>query len=90
MCTSIVEIVPAEGAGKLNNRWFPLTQAVVAYDHSRHALFDDGIAIDFVNAEMGPGTRTSVELSLDTAKALSAALIRAIEAAELEEAGRGL
>ena len=46
--------------------------------------------IDFVNVGMGPGTRTSVELSLDTAKALSAALIRAIEAAEVEEAGRGL
>ena len=38
MCTSIVEIVAAEGMAKREDEWFPLTHAVVAYDHARHAL----------------------------------------------------
>ena len=37
MCTSIVEFARAEGMAKRGNEWFPLAQAVVAYDHARHA-----------------------------------------------------
>ena len=37
MCTSIVEIARAEGMAKRGDEWFPLSQAVVAYDHARHA-----------------------------------------------------
>ena len=33
MCTSIVEIVGAEGAGKGGEGWFALTHSVVSYDH---------------------------------------------------------
>ena len=88
MCTSIVEIVGAEGAGKSGDGWIGLTHAVVSYDHPHHALLEEAIAIDFVNAGMGPGARVAVELTLDSAKALSGALTRAIEAAEIEEAGR--
>ena len=85
MCTSIVEIVAAEGAAKNGESWFPVAQAVVAYDHPRHALLDDGIAIDFFNDAGEPGVRAAVELTLDSAKALRDALDRAIEAAEIEE-----
>lgn len=88
MCTSIVEIVGAEGAGKSVEGWIGLTHAVVSYDHPHHALLEEAIAIDFVNAAMGPGARVAVELTLDSAKALSGALTRAIAAAEIEEAGR--
>lgn len=82
MCTSIVEIVAADGEGKGEGGWFPLTQAVVSYDHPHHALFEEAIVIDFVNADLGPGARVAVEISLQSAKALEAALARAIEAAE--------
>lgn len=88
MCTSIVEIVAAEGAGRGEDGWFPLTQAVVSYDHPHHALLEEAIVLDFVNHARGPGARAAVELTLDTAKALHAALGRAIEAAEIEESGR--
>ena len=37
MCTSIIEIARAEGMAKRGDEWFPLSQAVVAYDHARHA-----------------------------------------------------
>ncbi len=35
MCTSIIEIARAEGMAKRGDEWFPLSQAVVAYDHAR-------------------------------------------------------
>ena len=90
MCTSIVEIVGAEGAGKGGEGWFDLTHAVVSYDHPHHALLEEAIAIDFVNETLGPSARVAVELTLQSAKALSAALARAIAAAEIEERARSV
>ena len=88
MCTSIVEIVGASGAGKGGDGWFELTHSVVSYDHPHHALLEEAITIDFVNAALPPGTRVAVELTLAAAKELSAALARAIAAAEIEESHR--
>ena len=89
MCTSVVEVVRAEGAGKSEGGWFPVTSAVVSYDHPHHALLDEAITIDFVNPALGPGARAAVEITLDSAKALAAALARAIEGAEEMEGRRG-
>jgi len=86
MCTSIVEIMRAEGMAQRGDAWFPLTQAVVAYDHARHAVLGDVIALDFLNTGLGPVARAGVELTLESAKDLRAALDRAIAAAEFEEA----
>ncbi|MGE0766955.1 MAG: DUF6295 family protein [Hyphomicrobiaceae bacterium] len=86
MCTSIVEVVRAEGMGKRGEAWFELNQTVVAYDHARHAHLGDVITLDFTNTDLEPGARAAVELTLETAKELRAALDRAIEAAEFEEA----
>lgn len=88
MCTSIVEVTAAEGMAKRADEWFPLTHSVVAYDHARHALLADAITIDFVNSSLPPGARAAVELTLDAAKALNAALTKAIAEAEIEEAER--
>ena len=86
MCTSIVEIARAEGMAKRGEAWFPLSHAVVAYDHARHAPLGDVIALDYVNTDLDAGARAAVELTLETARALRAALDRAIAAAEFEEA----
>jgi hypothetical protein len=86
MCTSIIEVIGAEGMAKRGDQWFALTHAVVAYDHARHAPLGDVITLDFVNAGLEPGARAGVELSLESAKALRAALDRALAAAEFEEA----
>lgn len=88
MCTSIVEIVRADGAGKGGDGWFGLTHAVVSYDHPHHALLEEAIAIDFMNAALGPDARVAVELTLHSAKELSGALAKAIAAAEIEERAR--
>jgi hypothetical protein len=73
---------------KREDTWFPLTDAVVAYDHARHALLGDVITLDFINTDLPPGARAGVELTLESAKALHEALARAIAAAEIEEAER--
>ncbi|MGE0724933.1 MAG: DUF6295 family protein [Alphaproteobacteria bacterium] len=86
MCTSIVEIVPVEGMAKRGEEWFALGQAVVAYDHARHAPLGDVITLDFINPDLDVGARAGVELTLETARALRAALDRAIAAADVEEA----
>ncbi len=86
MCTSIIEIARAEGMAKRGDEWFPLSRAVVAYDHARHAPLGDVITLDFMNADLDPGARAGIELTLETAKELRAALDRAIKAAEFEEA----
>jgi len=80
MCTSVVEICRAEGAGKSEGGWFPVTCAVVSYDHPHHALLEEAITIDFVNHDLGPGARAAVEITLESAKELAAALARAIAA----------
>ncbi len=89
MCTSVVEVVRAEGAGKGDGGWFPVTSAVVSYDHPHHALLEEAITIDFVNPELGPGARAAVEITLESAKAFAAALARAIAGAEEMEGRRG-
>src|ERR1700752_36041 len=86
MCTSIVEIMQAEGMAKRGDQWFPLSHAVVAYDHARHAHLGDVITLDFMNAAVEPGARAGIELTLESAKELRAALDRAIAAADFEEA----
>lgn len=86
MCTSIIEIVRAEGMAKRGDDWFDLTHSVVAYDHARHAPLGDVITLDFYNTHLDPGARAGVELTLESAKELRAALDRAIAAAEFEEA----
>jgi hypothetical protein len=88
MCTSIVEIVDASGAGKTGDGWIDLTHAVVSYDHPHHALLEEAITIDFVNSALAPGARVAVELTLESGKALRDALTRAIVAADKEEAER--
>jgi hypothetical protein len=93
MCTSIIENARAEGMAKRGDEWFALSQAVVAYDHARHAPLGDVITLDFINTNLDPGARAGIELTLESAKELRAALDRAITAAEFEEAevrGKGL
>ena len=55
MCTSIIEIARAEGMAKRGDTWFPLSHAVVAYDHARHAPLGDVITLDFINTALDPG-----------------------------------
>jgi hypothetical protein len=51
-------------------------------------LLEEAITIDFVNSRRGSEARVAVELTLESAKELSAAPIKAIAAAEIDESAR--
>ena len=79
MCTSIVEIIEVEGKARSKDGWFAATRAVLTYDHPQFALTErDTINLDFVDPNRSASERGAVELSLDSAKALHAALGRVI------------
>ena len=88
MCTSIVEIVRAEGSGKADSGWFELASAVVSYDHPHHAWLEEAVSIDFLNPALGPGARVAVEITLQSARDLAGALSRAIAAADAEKSAQ--
>ncbi|MHA6617715.1 DUF6295 family protein [Pseudonocardia sp. DLS-67] len=68
-------------SGKGPQGWFPLRTATVYYDHPVHAPDDHTVNIDFLNPEQGPAARVAVELSLDSARELLAALQVTVERA---------
>lgn len=87
MCSYIVEKTPIAGSGKGVKGWFNVTGAHVSYDHPYHVDLEHALNIDFVNEAEGLDARVAVELSLDSAKQLAAAILAACERAEEYEAG---
>lgn len=82
MCTySTEKFDVTASSGKGPQGWFPLRTATVYYDHPVHAPDEHTVNIDFLNPEQGPGARVAVELSLDTARELLAALQVTVERA---------
>ena len=81
MCTMIVTQVNIEGSGKGTHGWFKLREANVSYDHPFEAPLEHALNIDFVNEALGPGARVAVELSVEAARALAAAIDAVLERA---------
>jgi hypothetical protein len=69
-------------SGKGPQGWFPLRTATVYYDHPVHAPDAHTVNIDFLNPEEGPAARVAVELSLESARELLAALQVTVERAQ--------
>jgi hypothetical protein len=83
VCTYSTEKIEVRASsGKGPDGWFPLQTATVYYDHPVHAPDDHTVNIDFLNPDRGPSARVAVELSLDTARDLLAALQVTLERAE--------
>lgn len=89
MCTNIVERTGISGSGKGQQGWFPLGQAYVSYDHPFHAQLEHAVNIDFVNEAAGIDSRVAVELTLESARDLAAAILAAVERAQAYESSRG-
>lgn len=77
MCTMIVETAEISGSGKGPEGWFTLSHVAVSYDHPFHLPLEYALNIDFVNEAQGPGARTAVELTPESARQL----VRVIQAA---------
>lgn len=84
MCTWIVERTAMAGSAKGPAGWFPLEQANVYFDHPYHAPLDHALIIDFVEEADRVGNRVAVELSEDSARALVASILAALESGEDE------
>jgi hypothetical protein len=75
VCTYVTEHVALNACGgKSPLGWIDITEATVYYDHPVHAPLDHAVTVDFRNPAVGPAARVAVELSLDSARALIAAL----------------
>lgn len=80
MCTYNTEKVEISGSGKGAQGWFSLTDATVYFDHPVHAMAEHTLNIDFRNPAQGPAARVAVELTAESARALTAAIEAALAA----------
>jgi hypothetical protein len=81
MCTYLTENVPVNGSGKGADGWFGVTEATVYFDHPVHAQAEHTLNIDFINPSRGPSARVAVELTAESARALSKAIEAALDSA---------
>jgi Family of unknown function (DUF6295) len=82
MCTYETEHVAMSGSGKGACGWFPLSEAIVYFDHPVHAPAEHTLNVDFLNPELGPSARVAVELDPASAVALARAILAAAGTAE--------
>lgn len=82
MCTMIVTQAKIQGSGKGAGGWFSPSSVAVSYDHPFHAPFEDALNIDFVDEGQGLGDRVSVEIDVESARRLVAAIQSVLARAE--------
>ncbi len=82
MCTMIASKTPVIGGAKGAQGWFPVSQAIVGYDHTAYMQNEHALLLDFVNPDLHPIARVAVELDIASGKALIAQIQAAIDAAE--------
>jgi hypothetical protein len=78
MCTYATEHAQISGSGKGRDGWVTLTDATVYFDHPVHAQANHTLNIDFADPAAGPSGRIAVELTAGSARALVAAIERAL------------
>ncbi len=82
MCTYITEKASVVGSAKGPEGWFRVDTANVYFDHPYHAPLDHSLNIDFTNEADGAPVRVALELSAESARALVAKVLAALEAGE--------
>ena len=80
MCSYITEKTEITGSAKGAGGWSNVTAAHIYYDHPFHASLDHALSIDFMS---GDTTRkVAVEMSAESARALVASILAALESGE--------
>ena len=82
MCSYITHKTRVAGSAKGPAGWMRVDTANVYFDHPFHAALDHALAIDFVCHADGAKERVAVELSADSARALVASILAALEEGE--------
>jgi hypothetical protein len=86
MCSYIVEKARLLGSAKGPKGWMRIDTANVYFDHPFHAPLDHVLGIDFINEAEGGRERVAVELSAESARALVAKILAALESGEVAHA----
>ena len=84
MCSYIIRKAALTGSAKGPKGWMRIDTANVYFDHPYHAPLDHALGIDFINAADGGHERVAVELSAQSARALVAQILAALESGESE------
>jgi Family of unknown function (DUF6295) len=87
MCTYQTERFSVRASGKAAGGWTALTDATVYFDHPVHFPAVHALMIDVLNPAQGPSARVALELSPDSARALAAAIVRALDSVPEELRG---
>lgn len=82
MCSYITHKVPVEGSAKGASGWMKVDTANVYFDHPYHAPFDHALAVDLYCHKNGGQERVAIELSAESARALVAAIEKALAEGE--------
>ena len=80
MCSYITEKTEILGSAKGADGWSSVTSAQVYFDHPYHAALDHALAIDFMTADAT--RKIAVEMSAESARALVASILAALESGE--------
>lgn len=86
MCSYIVKQAALTGSAKGPKGWMRIDTANVYFDHPYHAPLDHALGIDFINAAEGGRERVAVELSAESARALVAQILAALDSGEAAHA----
>jgi hypothetical protein len=87
VCYYVTVQADVDGSAKgPQGSWFHVDRATVYVDHPVHALAEHTLNIDLANAAAGPAARVGVELTLDSAHSLMAAIQEALDAVAVMEA----
>lgn len=81
VCTYVTERLTVRGSGKAAGVWSSLTSASVYVDHPSATPLEHTLNIDLFAEPALPVRQFAVELSLESAEALVAAITRAVETA---------
>lgn len=80
MCSYITEKTDITGSAKGADGWSSVTRAHVYFDHPFHAPLDHALSIDFLTPDAS--RKIAVEMSADSARALVASILAALESGE--------
>jgi hypothetical protein len=78
VCTYATEHLAVRGSGKAAGEWSPLTSASVYVDHPSVTPLEHTLNIDLFAESALPSRQIALELSLESAEALIAAISRAV------------
>ena len=84
MCTAITDTTVIAGSAKGPRGWFRVDHVNLGYDHPTHIRLEHAVTLDFVD-ETGIEHRVAVELAVDQARELAAAILATVAQAETYE-----